>query len=197
MAKAAKESFDEEIKALGEVLAALAPLGPVGRQFVLRTAAERIRADLGAQPLSVEEHHPAVNFVGKPQAGLQNPKQFLAQRRPVNDVQRIACLGYFLTHERLPPQPHFKTTDLSKLNTEAAQPKIGNAAQAVANATKISRYLAPAGGGKKQITPLGEEVVKALPDQEAVRRALQEHSTGQRKKPKKKSKANAKTNTKA
>ena len=191
MTKVAQKSFDEEIKALGDVLAALAPLGDVGRQFVLRTAAERMRADLGTQHAPVEEDHAVGNIVGKPAAGAQSPKQFLVQRRPVNDVQRIACLGYFLTHLRVPPQPHLKTADLSKLNTDAAQPKIGNAAQAVANATKISRYLAPAGGGKKQITPLGEQVVEALPDQEAVRRVLQDHSAGQRKKAKKKSKPNA------
>ncbi len=68
----------------------------------------------------------------------------------------------------------FKTQDLTKLNTEAAGAKIGNSAQAVANATKISGYLAASGGGKKQITSLGEQMVNALPDQEAVRKVLAE-----------------------
>jgi hypothetical protein len=66
----------------------------------------------------------------------------------------------------------FKTADLTKLNREAAQPLIGNPAQAVDNATKISQYLTQAGGGKKQITPRGEAVVDALPDREKVKAAL-------------------------
>lgn len=54
------------------------------------------------------------------------PKEFMVQKRPRTDIERVACLGFYLTHYR--DTPHFKTLDISKLNTEAAQPKFTNAA---------------------------------------------------------------------
>lgn len=50
------------------------------------------------------------------------------------------------------------------------------------NATSGSGFLAPAGGGKKQITSLGEEVVGVLPDQERVKAVIAEAKTSRRKK---------------
>jgi len=46
-----------------------------------------------------------------------SPKDFLLEKQPRTDVERIACLAYYLTHYRA--TPHFKTIDLSILNTEA------------------------------------------------------------------------------
>ena len=60
-----------------------------------------------------------------------SPKQFVLDKRPKTDVDRVACLAYYLTHYR--ETPHFKTLDISKLNTEAGQIKFSNAAKAVQN----------------------------------------------------------------
>ena len=62
------------------------------------------------------------------------PKQFMFQKQPRTDVEKVACLAYYLTHYR--DTPHFKTLDISKLNTEAAQAKFSNPTVAVDNATK-------------------------------------------------------------
>lgn len=70
--------------------------------------------------------------------------------------------------------PHFKTVDISKIATEAAY-KFSNAATSVHHASVTYKYLAPAGGGKKQITALGEAVVEAMPDREKVKVAVTEH----------------------
>jgi hypothetical protein len=66
------------------------------------------------------------------QLNAQTPKEFMAEKQPLKDVERVACLGYFLAHYR--DQAHFKTIDLTKLNTEAAQKTMSNPAQAVKNA---------------------------------------------------------------
>jgi hypothetical protein len=95
----------------------------------------------------------------------------LLEKRPQTDVERIACLAYYLTHYR--DQPQFKTLDLSKLNTEAAQIKFSNAAKAVDNAAG-SHFLMQAGQGKKQISAIGELYVQALPDRSAARAAANE-----------------------
>jgi len=60
------------------------------------------------------------------------------EKQPRTDVERVACLAYYLTHYR--NTPYFKTLDLGKLNTEAAQPKFSNAAYASNNALKMG-YL--------------------------------------------------------
>jgi len=97
------------------------------------------------------------------------PKQFMLEKQPKTDVERIACLAYYLTHYR--ETPVFKTLDLAKLNTEAAQPKFSNTAYATANAAGLG-YLVPASGGKKQISAAGEQFVRAMPDRDAAKAAM-------------------------
>jgi hypothetical protein len=91
------------------------------------------------------------------------------QKQPRTDVERVACLAFYLMHYR--NAPHFKTIDISKLNTEAAQSKMSNAHVAVNNATQTG-YLVPAVRGAKQISAAGEVFVQALPDREAAKTAM-------------------------
>lgn len=98
-----------------------------------------------------------------------SPKEFLFSKRPQTDVDRITCLAYYLTHYR--DTPHFKTLDLSKLNTEGAQLKLSNPTMAVDNASKTG-LLVQATKGAKQLSALGELYVQALPDREAAKSAI-------------------------
>lgn len=93
----------------------------------------------------------------------------MLQKKPHNDVDRITCLAYYLTHYR--ETPSFKTLDLSKLNTEAGQVKFSNAALASANAVRAG-LLILVGKGNKQISALGELYVQALPDMAAAKEAI-------------------------
>lgn len=123
----------------------------------------------------------APNTAGAPPAGPSadrpsfsedrsiSPKQFMVQKQPRTDVEKIACLAYYLTHYR--DTPHFRTLDLSKLNTEAAQVKFSNPAVAVDNATK-QRYLVPATKGNKQLSAMAEQFVFALPDRDKAREVM-------------------------
>ena len=119
--------------------------------------------------------------VAESSAGSSNisPKAFMAEKRPKTDVERITCLAFYLTHHR--SAQYFKTRDLTDLNKESAQPQLSNAAVAAQNATNY-QYLTVAGGGSKQITTRGEALVKALPDREKIKAALEEHSLARRKK---------------
>jgi uncharacterized protein (UPF0261 family) len=67
--------------------------------------------------------------------------------------------------------PHFKTIDLSTLNTEAAQPKLSNATVAMNNAA-LAGLLVQAGKGNKQISATGELFVQALPDRNSAKEVL-------------------------
>jgi len=98
-----------------------------------------------------------------------SPKEFLLEKQPETDVERVVCLAYYLTHYL--DTPHFKTIDVSKLNTDAAQRKFANAAMAVDNAAKQG-YLVPAIKGHKQLSAAGERFVQALPDRVVAKEAM-------------------------
>lgn len=98
-----------------------------------------------------------------------SPKEFLRDKHPITDVERVTCLAYYLAHYR--DRPHFKTVDIAALNTEAAQPKFSNTSVAVDNARALG-YLVAATKGNKQIGSAGERFVELLPDREAAREAL-------------------------
>lgn len=98
-----------------------------------------------------------------------SPKEFLRDKSPMTDLERIACLAFYLTHYR--NQPHFKTVDLSALNTEAAQPKFSNATLAANNALTAG-LLVQAGKGSKQLSAAGETFVQLLPDRDEAKASL-------------------------
>jgi hypothetical protein len=110
--------------------------------------------------------------------GTLSPKQFLLEKRPATDVERMACLAYYLTHYREKAQ--FKTADLSHLNTEAAQDRFSNPALASSNAIKQG-YLAHAGQGNRQLSAIGERYVQALPDRQAARALLADRRKGRKR----------------
>jgi hypothetical protein len=171
------KDYKDEIGALGKVLAALADLEEDGQQFVLRSAMDR----LGHSSMSVSGGgngpttkgpagaggSPAVHTAGSHSGGsLGKPKQFLDDKLPKTDVERVGCLAFYLAHSR--EMPHFKTADITALNTEAAQKPLSNAAYAVGNAQQSGLLTNAGKRGHKQITSFGEKVVNALPDREAV-----------------------------
>lgn len=114
-----------------------------------------------------------------------SPKQFLHEKEPKTDVEKVACLAYYLSH--FLDQPHFNTIDISSLNTDAAQIKFSNPAQSVSNATR--RGLITSGEkGTKQISAIGEKYVDALPDKVAANRVIKKKRKRGTKKSKRKSK---------
>lgn len=107
-------------------------------------------------------------------------KRFLSDKAPATDVERVACLAYYLTHYR--GTQHFKTKDITELNTEAAQRKFSNTAVAVDNATKTG-YLVPSIKGSKQLSASGEKFVELLPDRDAAKAAVDRPRRARTKKP--------------
>ena len=117
-------------------------------------------------PKSAQSNEPTSKFSEDRGA---SPKEFLRDKKPASDVERVACLAYYLTHHR--DTPHFKTVDISALNTEAAQPKFSNASMAVDNASKAG-LLVQASKGAKQLSASGEHYVQLLPDRDAAREMI-------------------------
>lgn len=176
------KTFADELSAIATILATLEPLAENQRRFVLKTVLERLPI-VGVPPAAPTTGLPPVVVHGPSVIKDTTPKDFLRTKNPQTDAQRIACLAYYLTHNR--DQTEFKTADLRKLNGDAHGIRLSNPAVAVMNATDSNKFLAPAGHGKKRITTLGEDVVEALPDQEAVKAAVSSTKAGRRKKSRK------------
>lgn len=171
-----------ELQILGQVLDALRGLDSEGQLRILQTAATFFGLSTST---AVRGSYSSRTLVGVEESGHGSfsedrsisPKAFLMEKEPKSDVERVACLAYYLTHYR--DTPHFKTLDISKLNTEAAQIKFSNAAFAVNNATK-AHYLVPAARSAKQLSAMGEQFVLALPNRDAAR-AVMANSRGRRR----------------
>jgi hypothetical protein len=169
---------------LARLIADLRDLSPEEQQNLIDTVATFYKLRAPAQGVTQTKSTATTPSGAAPPGGGfsesrdMSPKEFVLQKQPRTDVERVACLAFYLTHYR--STPHFKTIDISKLNTEAAQSKLSNAAVAVDNATKMN-YLAPATKGTKQLSAAGEVFVQTLPDREAAKAAMD------RVKPRKKS----------
>lgn len=169
----------DEAAALTSLVSALAPLDQSARIRLLRTISTFFE-------LTGAEVYPEFSVVQRAASGIEaerrgaaqpsfsedrslSAKAFMIEKRPQQDTERIACLAYYLTHYR--DQPTFKTLDLSKLNTEAAQIKLSNPTRAVDSAV-AAHFLIPAGGGAKQLSAIGEVYVQTLPDRIAAKEAI-------------------------
>ena len=122
-----------EIIALRNIIELLSGLDKDSQARVLRTvstffATEPNSPSTSYDQLSLDPEHAGNAFSNREDL---TPKDFLAAKEPRSDVERVACLAFYLSHYR--ETPHFKTAEISKLNTEAAQPKLSNTAHTVSN----------------------------------------------------------------
>ena len=165
----------EELKAFNLIVSAVGKLSANSRKRVVGSALTFLGYGRAPSDRVVAQDSESRSDVGHGKSDgfsedrTMSPKEFMLDKRPRTDVERIVTLAYYLTHYRA--TPHFKTLDLSKLNTEAAQTKFSNAAKSVDNAAAAG-LLVPAGKGQKQISAIGELYVQALPDREAARAAI-------------------------
>lgn len=167
----------DELSILNRIISELKPLQPDAQRKIMEAAMtflgiEKYQKDADSY-ITAEISSPS-QYGEKRKSSfsdhrVMSPKQFLMEKQPESDVERVACLAYYLTHYR--DTPHFKAIEISKLNTEAAQRKFSNATYAVDNATKQG-YLASAIKGDKQISAFGEMFVQALPDRSAAREIM-------------------------
>lgn len=173
------ETSQTELEVVNMIIRELSHFGKDIQARLVQTVATFLKVDISGSPASpgatapyphrLKETESSASGVGFSEREDLSPKDFLLEKEPRTNHERVACLGYYLAHFR--DTPHFKTLDISKLNTEAAQAKFTNAAVAVKEATRRG-VLVPAGKGKKQLSALAEQYVQALPDTEAAKKIL-------------------------
>ena len=118
-------------------------------------------------------------------------KDFLVQKRPFDNYERIACIVYHM--EKTQGLEGVKNKDIIKGNKDARQTAFSNPGVFINHAVGRHGYLTTMGGGKKALSAKGEAVVNALPAREAVALVLSEHANKKKstRKPRKKKKAKA------
>jgi hypothetical protein len=167
----------DDFELLKRIVDCLRPLDDDAKIRLLKSAITFLRLDAGfgygtagasqGAASTSRSPHLASSFSTRTE---MSPKQFLNEKQPANDIERVVCLGYYLTHFR--NMPEFKTLDISKLNTEAAQPKFSNPSVPVDNATRRG-FLVATSGWSKQLGAIGEQFVQALPDRDAAKGVLE------------------------
>lgn len=170
-----------EVEAVEAIHRALEPLDPEARARVLRSVTSLLEVTtlptLDNRPTSanISPPSPTVGTGIQPQMSIN---AFIASKRPGNVYQRLACLAYFLEHHDQTVDVNAK--DLATANSNARQANIPGTTNALSDATSKYEFFAPVGRGRKHLTSRGVAVVEALPDQEAVKRALQQHPSPRR-----------------
>lgn len=169
----------KELQILQNIVTAISALDKDTQVRILQSVVTFL--DIESMGVDVKAMHSSFPIDGFEfsQREQMNPKEFLLEKEPRTAVARIACLAFYLTHYR--DISHFKTLDLSKLNTEAAQQKFSNPAQTVNDAAKVG-LLVPASRGQKQLSSMGEQYVQALPDKEATKKVLNRMRWGRARK---------------
>ncbi len=162
----------DSTSALVAVLKALDPLEDTDKQWVLNSAASKwalkVDATLGGSGGSGTRGAGGGANDPDAQAAIskKDPRAFMRVKRPETDVQRVACIGYYLAQTT--GNHGFSSKDLGTTYTLSGGSKI-NLPRALDNATRKAKYLSNRGPREKQLTTLGEDIVEALPDQSAVR----------------------------
>lgn len=190
-----EKELPNDFDVLTEVIASLKRLGKEDQKRTLQAVATFLNLSFHGSPISttnLSSPVPIIHLSGKPtfsENRAVSPKDFVREKSPRTDVERVICLAYYLTHYR--ETPHFKTLDISALNTEAAQPKFSSASVAVENAARAG-LLVQAVKGNKQISAAGELYVQHLPDRDAAKLGVQgiRPKRRQRKAPAKKTSGN-------
>lgn len=185
-----KGRLDKLLGAVKVITQALTPLRDEERHRALRWATDNLGINLGTTQAAPGAPPGAV--VPAPQSGqpagatpqsapgtTPTPKDFMEQKQPKTDAERITCLAYYLTHHR--NLRAFAPKDLTRLNDDAHGDTFSNPSMACINAERQNRFLASAGRGKKRITTRGEALVKALPDREVVKTSLSTRPVRKRK----------------
>ena len=161
------------------------------RQWVLQSAASKFNVtlqmpDTGGQGGSGGALGAGVTADVQSAITKKDVRAFIRIKKQATDVQRVACLGYYLVHTT--GQPGFTSKDVATAHTNSGGSKI-NLTRAIDNATRRSKYISARSGREKQLTTLGEDVVNALPDQEGVKTIEADAKSGRGKKGKKARKA--------
>lgn len=167
---------DSAIEAMRAVIQLLSKLEQQKQHFVLKSVAELLGLSLDMFPRQppvdvLEPIEPMPPGKARTDSAIPTIKDFVINKKPGTDAERVTCLAFFLTH--MDGRESFATSDLSKANQQARLPPLSNAALAVRRAAKAG-LLTKQRDGALQLSALGETFTHALPDRSAAKASLRD-----------------------
>lgn len=95
--------------------------------------------------------------------------EFIQAKKPQNNYQLIAVLGYYL--EKIKKVKEFGAKEIREANSEARLPPISNITRDIQNTQRQYNFIIPSSNdkNKKTLSTAGINVVEALPDHEKAR----------------------------
>ncbi|SSM90100.1 Uncharacterised protein [Acinetobacter baumannii] len=179
----------KDVDALATIITALKALSSDEQERTLHAAAAFLRVKLAPETHRREWSGSAdllSSSANRPPAAVYSenrtisPKDFVRDKSPQTDVERVVVLAYYLTNYR--DLLSFRALDISALNTEAAQPKFANVSVLIDEAARAGYFTSGTKNGR-QISQIGESLVQKLPERDVV--SSTGKSIGARKKTKK------------
>jgi hypothetical protein len=105
---------------------------------------------------------------------------FVREKAPKNEYQRVAVLAYFLEQKR--NMQSVTAKDIVDANTEARQPRFSNISTTMNRTSANYRYINSLKRGVYQLSATGLDLVAALPDQSEIPKLSGTKTTSKRKK---------------
>src|SRR5262249_34963010 len=130
-----KKSFE----AIQTALEALEPLDTTQREFALSMILKGLGMSESTGSKAPNGSRDKGNNTLPTDIRAMTAKDFLRNKKPYTDLERLICLAYYLTYAR--DMSQFRTEDITALNTEAAGAKFSNASATARNAVSQSGFL--------------------------------------------------------
>ena len=163
MAKSESSRLTSKLKAIEVIVKELQKLEEQDRQGVVSFALDQVGMAASAQNLGGSMVTTGIRQVidpgNSPSAIINSMAEFVKNKKPLNEYQRVAVIAYYLEHKE--GKKEFKNAEMSKANTETArQPKIAN--------------ITSVGKATHQLSTHGADIVEALPDESKVKALIAE-----------------------
>lgn len=163
--------YEAEMVAIANILKEMEKIDESGRAAALKFIITRLGIQSDSLATEQTQHHLSedidTNSPPRKNISTQSIGDFIQNKKPANNYQLIACIGYYL--EKVMNIKEFGTAEIREANSEARLPVISNITRDLKNTHYQYQFVIPAGKGKKKLSSYGIEVAEALPDQEKVK----------------------------
>jgi hypothetical protein len=168
-----KMEIEQELKSIGIIAAEIEKIPEERRSAVVNFVLERFNIQKITLSPSQKVNEINTELNTNKSNTTSNIKEFIEEKKPKNNVQLIATLGYYIEKNE---DSEFGSKELNDANSRAKLPPIANTPRDLKNAQFLYHLVTKGHVDKKKkmLTGIGEKVVEALPDQEKVRLVLKD-----------------------
>ena len=161
------EDITKELEAIKTIVGALSEVDEDRRGHVLKYVAGALKIQNVQVAKEVKEDT-------KEESNYEDMSvsEFIQAKKPKNNYQLIATLGYYL--ENIRKVKEFGAKEIREANAEARLPPISNITRDIQNTQRQYNFIIPGTKDKKKkaLSSAGIQLVEVLPDQEKARNVM-------------------------